>query len=134
MGLTSRDGIVPLFLDKDIGGPLARTVADATAIFDVIAGYDPADQVTAASQGKRAASYLASLDKDGVRGLRLGVVRQLFTPQNTDPEVMKRMEQALVELARLGAQIVDPITIAEIDSILLTCRLSRRPNSKSRST
>ena len=106
MGLTSRDGIVPLFLDKDIGGPLARTVADAVAIFDVIAGYDPADQVTAASQGNRATSYLAFLDKDGVRGMRLGVVRQLFTPQNTDPEVMKRMEQALVELARLGAQIV----------------------------
>jgi len=99
MGLTSRDGIVPLFLDKDIGGPMARNVADAVAIFDVIAGYDPADQVTAASQGKRAASYLAFLDKDGVRGMRLGVVRQLFTPQNTDPEVMKRMEQALVELA-----------------------------------
>src|SRR5205807_7807358 len=89
MGLTSRDGIVPLFLDKDIGGPLARTVADAVAIFDVIAGYDPADQVTAASQGNRATSYLAFLDKDGVRGMRLGVVRQLFTPQNTDPEVMK---------------------------------------------
>ena len=61
MGLTSRDGIVPLFLDKDIGGPMARTVADAVAIFDVIAGYDPADPVTAASQGKRPDSYLKSL-------------------------------------------------------------------------
>ena len=103
MGLTSRDGIVPLFLDKDIGGPMARTVADAVAIFDVIAGYDPADPVTAASQGKRADSYLKFLDKDGVRGMRLGVVRQLFTPQNTDPDVMKRMEQALADLRRLGA-------------------------------
>src|SRR5881628_2473790 len=117
MGLTSRDGIVPLFLDKDIGGPMARNVADAVAIFDVIAGYDPADPVTAASQGKRPDSYVAFLDKDGVRGMRLGVVRQLFTQQNTDPEVMKRMEQALVEFGRLGAQIVDPVTIAEIDSI-----------------
>src|SRR5207237_4532724 len=34
MGLTSRDGIVPLFLDKDVGGPMARTVADAVAVFD----------------------------------------------------------------------------------------------------
>jgi Asp-tRNA(Asn)/Glu-tRNA(Gln) amidotransferase A subunit family amidase len=56
MGLTSRDGIVPLFLDKDVGGPMARTVADAVAIFDVIAGYDPADPVTAISQGNRADS------------------------------------------------------------------------------
>jgi amidase len=117
MGLTSRDGIVPLFLDKDIGGPMARTVRDAVAIFDVIAGYDPADPVTAASQGKRADSYLKSLDRDGVRGTRLGVVRQLFTPPNTDPDVMKRMEQALADLQRLGAQIVDPVHIAEIDTI-----------------
>jgi Asp-tRNA(Asn)/Glu-tRNA(Gln) amidotransferase A subunit family amidase len=117
MGLTSRDGIVPLFLDKDVGGPMARTTADAVAIFDVIAGYDAADPVTAASQGKRADSYLRFLDKDGVRGTRLGVVRQLFTPQNTDPDVMKRMEQALADLRRLGATIVDPITIAEIDNI-----------------
>ncbi len=117
MGLTSRDGIVPLFLDKDIGGPMARTVADAVAIFDVIAGYDPADPVTGASQGKRADSYMKFLDKDGVRGMRLGVVRQLFTPPNTDPDVMKRMEQALADLRRLGAQIADPVTISEIDTI-----------------
>jgi len=109
MGLTSRDGIVPLFLDKDIGGPMARTVADAVAIFDVIAGYDSADPVTAASQGKRPDSYTKSLVKDGLRGTRLGVVRQLFTPQNTDPDVMRRMEQALGDLQREGAQIVDPI-------------------------
>src|SRR5499433_3222314 len=117
MGLTSRDGIVPLFLDKDIGGPMARTVADAVAIFDVIAGYDPADPVTAASQGKRADSYLRFLDKDGARGARLGVVRQLFTHENADPEVTARMEQALADLARLGAVIVEPIRIAEIDTI-----------------
>jgi Asp-tRNA(Asn)/Glu-tRNA(Gln) amidotransferase A subunit family amidase len=117
MGLTSRDGIVPLFLDKDIGGPMARTVTDAVIIFDLIAGHDPADPVTAASQGKRPASYLTSLDRDGLRGMRLGVVRQLFTPANTDPEVMKRMEQALADLQRQGAQIVDPFRVAEIDDI-----------------
>jgi len=71
MGLTSRDGIVPLFLDKDIGGPMARTVTDAVAIFDVIAGYDPADPVTAASQGKRPDTYMRSLVKDGLQGVRL---------------------------------------------------------------
>jgi amidase len=117
MGLTSRDGIVPLYLDKDVGGPMARTVADAAAIFDVIAGYDPADPVTAASRGERADSYLRFLDKDGARGARLGVVRQLFTPENADPDVLARMEQALADLRRLGAVIVDPISIAEIDAI-----------------
>src|SRR5688572_5820765 len=117
MGLTSRDGIVPLFLDKDIGGPMTRTVADAVAIFDVLAGHDPADAVTAASQGKRADSYMKFLVKDGLQGARLGVIRQLFMPQNTDPEVMKRMEQALADLQGQGAHIVDPIRVAEIDDI-----------------
>ncbi len=125
MGLTSRDGIVPLFLDKDVGGPMTRTVADAVAVFDVIAGYDPADPVTASSQGKRPDSYMKFLVKDGLRGVRLGAVRQLFTPQNTDPEVMKRMEQALIDLQREGAQIVDTFRVAEIDDIppaTLFCR------------
>src|SRR5262245_35749146 len=52
-----------------------------------------------------------------MRGTRIGDVRQLFLPQNTDPDVMKRMEQALADLRRLGAAIVDPVAIAEIDSI-----------------
>src|SRR3989441_1712954 len=125
MGLTSRDGIVPLFLDKDIGGPMARTVADAVAIFDVIAGDDPADPVTAASQGKRPDSYMKSLVKDGLQGVRVGGGRQLFTPPNTDPQGMKRMGQALNDLQRQGAQVVDTFRVAEIDDIppaTLFCR------------
>ena len=57
------------------------------AIFDVIAGCDPADSVTAASQGKRADSYLRFLDKDGAR---MGVVHQLFTSEEADPGAMAR--------------------------------------------
>ena len=86
MGLTSRAGIVPLFLNRDIGGPMARNVADAVAVFDVVAGYDPADPLTVASEGKRPDSYLKSLDKDGLRGARIGAVRQLFRETDTDPE------------------------------------------------
>jgi len=54
-------------------------------VFDVIAGYDPADPVTAADQGKRPDSYLKFLDKDGLRGARIGVLRQLFAGADTDP-------------------------------------------------
>ena len=61
------------------------------AIFDVIAGCDPADPVTAASQGKRSDSYLRFLDKDGARGARLGVVHQLFTSEDADPGAMARI-------------------------------------------
>jgi Asp-tRNA(Asn)/Glu-tRNA(Gln) amidotransferase A subunit family amidase len=98
MGLTSRAGIVPLFLNRDIGGPMAMTVADAVAVFDVVAGYDPADPVTSASEGKRPDSYLKSLDKDGLRGARIGALRQLFGETDTDPGVLHLMEQALVDM------------------------------------
>jgi Asp-tRNA(Asn)/Glu-tRNA(Gln) amidotransferase A subunit family amidase len=115
MGLTSRDGIVPLFLNRDIGGPMARTVA--VAVFDVIAGYDPADPVTAAAQGKRPDSYLKSLDKDGLQGARIGVVRQLFMGPDTDPEILALLEQALADMKRQGAEIVEDVNIPELDLI-----------------
>ena len=89
MGLTSRAGIVPLFLNRDIGGPMARTVADAVAIFDVIAGSDPADPATAPAQERRPASYLSSLDKDGLKGARIGVLRQMVAGPDPDAEVGK---------------------------------------------
>src|SRR5215467_3814973 len=89
MGLTSRDGIVPLFLNRDIGGPMARTVADAVAVFDVIASYDPVDPVTAAAQGKRPDSYLKFLDRNGLTGARVGAVGQLFIGPDSDPDVLK---------------------------------------------
>jgi Asp-tRNA(Asn)/Glu-tRNA(Gln) amidotransferase A subunit family amidase len=117
MGLTSRDGIVPLFLNRDIGGPMARTVADAIAVFDVIAGHDPNDPVTAASEGKRPDSYLKFLDKEGLRGARIGVVRQLFMGSDTDPEIRRLLEQALADMKRQGADIVEGVSIPEIDQI-----------------
>ena len=117
MGLTSRAGIVPLFLNRDIGGPMARTMADAVAVFDVIAGYDPADPVTAASQGKRPDSYLAFLDKDGLKGARIGVLRQLFMGPDTDPEILKALERALADMTEQGAEVVDDVSIPEIDQI-----------------
>jgi amidase len=117
MGLTSRAGVVPLFLDRDIGGPLARTVADAVAVFDVIAGTDPDDPVTEPAQGKRSASYLASLDKDGLKGARIGVLRQLFARPDADPAIVMFLERALDDMKRAGAQIVEGVNISEIDQI-----------------
>src|SRR5215468_992488 len=71
MGLASRDGIIPLLLYSDIAGPMARSVADAATVFQVVVGEDPADPVTAASQGKRPDSYLTSLKKNGLIGTRI---------------------------------------------------------------
>jgi Asp-tRNA(Asn)/Glu-tRNA(Gln) amidotransferase A subunit family amidase len=121
MGLTSRDGIVPRQLHRDIGGPLARSVADAVAVFDVIAGSDPADPVTLPADARRPNSYIASLDKDGLRGARIGVLRQLLTgpyPEpDADPEIVKLFEGALGDMKKQGAEIVEGINVAEIDEI-----------------
>jgi Asp-tRNA(Asn)/Glu-tRNA(Gln) amidotransferase A subunit family amidase len=118
MGLTSRDGIIPLYLDHDVGGPMARTVADAVAVLDVIAGFDEADPVTAGSQEHRAASYLEFLDASALRGARLGVMRQWSNRDGADVEVLERFTEAIAVLEEAGAVIVDPVTIPEMDTLL----------------
>ena len=67
LGLISREGIVPLYLRNDVVGPMCRTVEDATRVMQVMAGVDPADPLTADSEGKAATDYLQYLDKDGLR-------------------------------------------------------------------
>jgi len=119
MGLTSRAGIVPLFLDRDIGGPMARTVTEAVAIFDVIAGTDPDDPVTAPAEARRPANYLNALDRDGLKGARVGVLRQFIADRDADPDVLMLFERALVDMKRQGAEVVEGVTIPEIDQIPL---------------
>lgn len=123
MGLTSRDGIVPLYLDRDIGGPMARTVADAVRVFDVLAGFDPADSVTAPARRNRADDYRSALDPDGLRDARLGVLRQVIDT-TADPEVVRRFEEALGHLRAEGAHLVDPVRV-EIPDGNLWCRRFR---------
>lgn len=113
MGLTSRDGIVPLNLYRDIGGPMARTVEDAVRVFDVLAGADPADPATAGVE--REPDYRAHLDASGLAGFRIGVVRQLSDTDTADSEIQALFEAALTDLAGLGAEIVDPVEIPGLD-------------------
>jgi Asp-tRNA(Asn)/Glu-tRNA(Gln) amidotransferase A subunit family amidase len=56
-------------------GPMARTVADAARVLDVIAGYDPNDPVTAYSVGQMPRSYTDALKPGALRGTRIGVLR-----------------------------------------------------------
>jgi len=125
MGLTSRDGIVPLYLDRDIGGPMARTVEDAVIVFDLIAGHDAADPWS--EPGRRAERYTDYLQGDRLRGARIGVVRQLSNTETADPEVLQRFEEALDDLRAAGATVIDPVSIVELDTIegSLWCRRFR---------
>jgi len=111
MGLTSRDGIIPLYLRNDIGGPMARTVEDAVRILDCIAGYDPADPVTSLCRGKKPRSYLPFLKKDGLEGKRIGVFRFYTDNPATDPDVLRLFEQAVDDMRQSGAVMIDPFTV-----------------------
>lgn len=117
MGLTSRAGIAPLSLFADIAGPMARTVADAAAVLSVVAGYDPDDPVTVAMKDKPVPDYSASLVPGGLRGARIGVLRQAFESPTVDPEVRAVFDRALDDLRRAGATVLDTVIIAESDSI-----------------
>lgn len=117
LGLISRDGIAPLSMTNDTGGPICRTVEDAVRVLDVIAGYDKEDTVTRQSQGKIPASYRQFLDKDGLKGARIGVFRQLCTPKNSDPQVYALFNKALDELRAAGAIVIDSVRVPELDTI-----------------
>ena len=115
IGVTSRDGIVPLYLRNDIGGPMARTVEDAVRIFSIIAGYDPADPVTESSRGQIAENYLQYLDPEGLKGARLGVLRAVSNTETADPEMVALFDRAIEDLKGLGAEVVDPLEISGFD-------------------
>jgi Asp-tRNA(Asn)/Glu-tRNA(Gln) amidotransferase A subunit family amidase len=117
MGLTSRSGVVPVFLDSDVTGPMTRTVSDAVAVLQVIAGEDPADDATRASRGRVHANYAAALVPDGLKGARLGVLHQAYDTPTTDPEVAQLFAKALDDLRRAGATIVDPVAVAGLDEM-----------------
>ena len=117
MGLTSRAGVAPLNLLADIAGPMARTMEDAVAVFQVVAGEDPDDPATAAAHGRPPVRYASSLVRDGLKGARIGVLRQAYERETTDPEVVDVFLAALDDLRRAGAVIVDPARVEGIEQL-----------------
>ena len=113
MGLTSRAGVIPLSYLADVAGPMARTVTDAVAIFQVIVGEDPEDPMTARSHGRPIPNYAASLDRNGLKGARIGVLHQAYERNNAqvDPEIAKVFAKALDDLKAAGAELVDPANV-----------------------
>jgi amidase len=104
VGLVSRAGIIPISVSQDTAGPMARTVADAAILLDAIAGTDPADKATAEA-GKRKAEYAKHLDRNALKGARLGVVRNQFGGRNDLQGAA--IEKALAVLKAQGAILVD---------------------------
>jgi Asp-tRNA(Asn)/Glu-tRNA(Gln) amidotransferase A subunit family amidase len=117
MGLTSRDGIIPLYLRNDVGGPMARTVEDAVRVLELIAGYDPADPITKASAGKIPKNYTQFLKKNGLKGARLGVFRRYVDAPTTDPQIKALVAKAIEDLKAQGAVIVDPFDVPDFETL-----------------
>ncbi len=111
MGLTSRAGVIPLSYLADIAGPMARTVEDAVAVFQVIVGEDPDDPMTARSRGRAVPAYAKSLISGGLKGARIGVLRQAYETPTTDAEIVSVFTKALEDMKAAGAAIIDPITV-----------------------
>ncbi len=104
-------------------GPMARTVKDLALVLDGMVGYDPEDPVTALGIGKTDGSYTRFLDKDGLKGARIGILREPIGV-GTEPgsEDFKKVdavfEQNIAELKSAGAVIVDPIVIPDLKTLL----------------
>ena len=127
MGLTSRGGVVPLNLEADIAGPMARTVADAVAVFEVVAGEDPEDPATRAARGRVPESYGSSLRQDGLANRRIGVLTQAYDRPTTDREVAALFDAALQDLGRAGAEIIDSVMIVGLSEMRRSVRGSCFP-------
>jgi amidase len=128
-------------------GPMSRTVTDLAKLLDTMVGYDPDDPITALGIMHTPRSYAAFLDKDGLKGARIGVIREsIGANSQTDSEDFKKVDalfqKALDDLKANGATLVD-IVIPDLKALsskrstdpaltdaALHVYLSRNPNSK----
>ncbi|HKF52334.1 MAG TPA: amidase [Candidatus Acidoferrales bacterium] len=108
VGLVSRAGIIPISHSQDTAGPICRTVADAAALLSVVAAVDADDAATRVASRKAYPDYTRFLDKGGLRGARIGVVRKLFFMHDKLDPVMKA---ALDAMKSEGAILVDPVAV-----------------------
>src|SRR5712691_6446080 len=103
-GLLSRNGIIPLALSFDTGGPMARNVYDVAVGLGVLTGVDPADAATQKSEGKFERDYTKYLKVDALKGARIGIARDFL---GADSDVDWVVDAALAAMRKAGATVVD---------------------------
>jgi len=123
LGLLSRTGVVPISHSQDTAGPMTRTVADAAALLGAMAGADPDDPVTTRGVGAtrtgapavgadprvRPTDYSRFLDPNGLKGARIGVVRNKYFGSSRATDALA--EATIAVMKQQGAIIVDPANI-----------------------
>ena len=125
-GLVSRSGVYDGW-PQIFGslGPMTRNVADVARVLDVMVGYDAEDPVTALGVGRGPESYTAMLDTNGLKGARIGILRESIgsqsEPDSADfAKVTAVFDRAVGELKGAGATLVDPIVIPGVKEALAT--------------
>lgn len=103
VGLASRDGIIPLALSQDTGGPMARSVIDAAVALDAVVGVDDADPVTSRQQGLVPESYTSFLDANSLEGARIGYITSMV---GTNTGTVRLFSEATSALTAQGATVV----------------------------
>jgi len=123
-GLVSRSGVYAGWPSVNGSlGPIARTVADLAKLLDVMTGYDPDDPVTARGVGRIAESFTKFLDRDGLKGKRIGILRESMgydaEPGSEDfNKITEVFDKAVADLKAAGAEIVDPVVIPKLKTLL----------------
>jgi len=119
LGLSSRDGIAPLALTQDVGGPIAKSVGDVALVLDATAGYDPDDPATGASIGRVPPTYTAALDDTALAGARIGVLTDYLDTSPPARATTALVRAAAEDMARQGATVVDlpaqPALLSAVD-------------------
>ena len=123
-GLVSRSGVYAGWPSVNGSlGPMARTVADLAKLLYVMTGYDPDDPVTARGVGRIRESFTQFLDKEGLKGKRIGILRESMgydaEPGSEDfSKITEVFDKAVADLRAAGAEIVDPIAIPDLNALL----------------
>jgi amidase len=123
-GLVSRSGMWDGYPSPTAQmGPMARTVKDLATLLDGMVGYDPEDPVTALGAGMVDGSYTRFLDKNGLKGARIGILRESIGVQSEPGsedfnKVDAVFENNVAELKAAGAVVIDPIVIPNLKSLL----------------
>ncbi len=127
VGRISRYGVIPITADQDTAGPMAKTVSDVAIMFGALesASPDPNDPATRKCAPAPGRDYTKFLNRDGLKGARIGIPRTFYFDRITPPgettargglndDQKKAMDEAIAVLKAQGAIIIDPADIPSV--------------------
>jgi Asp-tRNA(Asn)/Glu-tRNA(Gln) amidotransferase A subunit family amidase len=123
-GLVSRSGILPISTTQDEAGPITRCIADAARMLDVMAGYDSDDPITAFGRRQKPHSYVSFLEREGLRGARIGLITDLLGTEAIHAEVNVAVHHAVQLMEHLGATVLR-LTVPHLTSLTADLSMGR---------